>query len=686
MLKSKKKGRGRAACRRSIAMLCLILLACLLSLLPAACRQPLTTPTVTKGPTVISPDPTPPLPTAQPTRYPPEPAPQELQPVTDYGHFSSGHTLQLPGGIWLDTTEADVINQVHDLLVTTQGQGRPTLSRPDDGKPLLVLQDSTSITFRQIRFGFDRPDWPDQAPAGSTALIKLINSTNIRFEDCAFFGGAGPALLLDASENIVFQNCTFYNQAGSPLETGDAYLPSQIRASDTLFETIASGPLSLNLRDSSFDRCVWVGRKGYQMPVTAADIRMGQPAMLPDNSLPQIMRGILAGRIAYHSDEAKNIILRDNLFTSREVFALYDRLEHELPDLLPAHVTGWLLSGQKAEEAQPGAALDPTLGLKLSLRTQIDVMPAPTVPVTPAASATTPTAAPTQPPAQTFRIYDINRLLADLQGIRPLGDRLDPMITGNVELDLSDQHLQPLLSLILPLDRLSDWLDVSRPDRLLENGRIRLYNRSIIPADFCLRENAGAYAAAHLVPLLRDALDIQDQPIVLYEDDTVCFVESRLLYQGTEINAAAAEHHFVYQLIWTSSRDMTAVQDTERTIQLTFTVMADSARKTLIDRDGARSAFMLADMQQAEQIVLALQQAPVIVAQPDGGQLELWTCAHWTSGEPGCLPLFLLDMTAEQIVLRTVLFDRQCRPVAVDVSVVRTETGYSVHSAALYQK
>lgn len=659
--------------RRVKRSLCLIMAVSLSLLILSACQPVVSESTITLGPTVISTAPSTQQTTVQPTTSqrttrPTEPVRELLSPA-DYGTFSSGHTLQLPAGVWFDSSEVSTLNKVTDLVVTSSGQGKPTLSSSDEGKPLLSLQGCANITFRQIRFGFDRPDWTGRQVPDFSTLVEVRDSNSILFEDCEFFGSAGSAILLNSSENIVLRNCTFYNHAGQPLKTGDAYLPSQLRVSDSLFETVDSGPLVLHVRDSSFDRCVWIGRKGYRVPV-ASD---GQQTGFMPLDLTQLLRRVLAGRIDYFSDERKNLTVRDNLFTSDEVFALFEQMEQTLPALLPANAIAWSLSGQKSEEAPQGSALDPTLGLNLSLRVKVD---------TPDSAANSSSPQQTPAPQLPAPLYDIQRLLADLQDLIRIEGKLDPLLTGNLFLKLSDQNQNQLLSLALPLDELDRWLDISRPDFLLEHGQIVLYNQDLIPADFCQRDNAGSFAAAHILPVLRPAFDILSSPLVLNRDDQIFYLENDLFYQGTQVAGGVAEHQFLHQLTWTSAEGQLSDAGNTRQIRTLIAISADAMNKTMISTEGDRLAFQLADQELADQIRQLLQQGTWTTEQDDGSILYLQTVSTWTMEQTDCLPLFLIDQKQDLIDLRTVLYDLQCRPVLVNVSLIREEESWTVHSVS----
>ncbi|MDW7658645.1 MAG: right-handed parallel beta-helix repeat-containing protein [Bacillota bacterium] len=664
-----------------IGSLVVLSLVCLLAVL-SACRTVPTGTTETSLPTVVtiaptvSPDP---AVTTKPTSQPTSPVQHELLPIEDYGSFSSGHSLLLPDGLWLDTGSAGKISQIRDLVVTSEGQGRPTLSRQTENRPLLTLNGCESITFRQVRFGYDRPDWSDQSATGPIPLLELNDCVSIYFEECEFFGSSGSALLISGSENIILQNCTFYNNAGEPIETGDAWLPSQIRCTDCLFETIGSGYLPLNLRDSKFDRCEWIGRRGYRVPVAAANSREAEEVIRQYGSqtLPGLLTGVLAARVAYHSDANQAIVCQNNNFTSGEVFNLFSQMEQNLPDMLPAGTISWALSGQKDEEAAPGQALDPTLGLRLSIRTQIDEVvaePQISAAATPGSAEPTETTGPTEPTetAAPAKIYDMDRLLVDLAPLSSLADHLDPLITGNIQVDMSDQFKQKLLTLTVPVDKLDSWIDPADPDRLLTQGNITVYHPDLAPAVFCQRDSAGYFTAGHLDRLLREALCISQSPMILYPETGACFIENKLNYLGTLMTATAALHQYTVQIELTVAQPAGSAPSFLNLNVASIIIHADNAARLLLDPSGQPAVpFQLADTETCD-VLMSVLQEPILVDGEGAGQIRLQTLDAFTDDIEVGMPIFVLAQDPERIKVRTVLYDDQCKPNLVDLTLEYT--------------
>lgn len=611
---------------------------------------------------------------AEPTR----PAWHELLPLEPYGSFGSGHTLKLPDGLWFDTGASDRLNQVQDLLVTSEGQGRPTLSRPVENRPVLTLNGCESVTFRQVRFGYDGPDWHDETAAGEIPLVVLTDCVSIRFEDCEFFGSSGSGLMISASENIILQNCTFYNNAGVPLETGDAWLPSQIRCTGCLFETVGSGYLPLNGRDSVFDRCEWIGRRGYLVPVAAANSSEAADDVrrLGSQTLPGQLTGILAGRIDYHADASRAIVCQNSLFASQEVFALFSRMEQSLPGLLPDGTTAWALTGQKDEEAAPGQILDPTLGLQLTIRTATDAAPEsePAPDETAKSSETTGSGgtAESSEPSETAVpavLYTVDHLMTDLQMLANLADHLDPLITGMVRIGLTEQNDKNLLELAIPVTRLADWINPDNSSPLIAQGQIVLYHPDLAPAVFCKRETAGYFTAGHLTGLLRDALCISGAPLALYPEEGTCLIENRLVWLGTTITDAAAVHRYSVSIERTVSQSSSGSDAASQELAVaTIEIRADDATRRLIDPSGQTAqAFQLPDEAMCELISQTLQE-PVLVDQ-GADQVSLRTIAAFTDDPTAGMPIFILTGAAEQLTVQTVLYDEQCRPKRVELTL-----------------
>lgn len=612
---------------------------------------------------------------AEPTR----PAQHELLAVETYGSFSSGHTLELPDGLWFDTGSADLIDQVHDLLVTSEGQGRPTLSRQAESRPVMTLKGCDSVTFRKVRFGYDSPDWPDGTVTGDIPLVVLTDCISIRFEDCEFFGSSGSGLVVSASENIILKNCTFYNNAGVPLESGDAWLPSQIRCTDCLFETVGSGYLPLNVRDSVFDRCEWIGRRGYRVPIAAmsGDEAADSVRRLGRQTLPGQLAGILAGRVDYHADASRAITCQNNLFASQEVFALFSRMEKSLTGLLPDGTTGWALTGQKDEETAPGQILDPTLGLQLAICTATD----PAQALQPATEATTeqPATTGSGEPAESSESsetaapavsYTVDNLIEDLEPLATLAPHLDPLITGTVHINLTEQNNRNLLALDIPVASLASWIDPQNSSRLIAQGRIILYHPDLAPAIFCQRENAGYFTAGHLTSLLRDALCISGAPLALYPETGTCLIENRLTWLGTMITDTAALHRYKVSIERTASQSSSGLDAASLELAIaTIEIRADDATRRLIDPSNQTAqAFQLPDASVRDLISQALQ-APVLADQ-GAGQVSLTTIAAFTDDPAAGMPIFILTSDPEQLTVQTVLYDDACRPVRVELTLL----------------
>lgn len=658
---------------RKIKKACLPVMVAFLLLILSSCQDHPKQTTPTQTPTVINPTGTGPI-TQESTTRPSGAMPGDLQPIEPYP-FKSDQKIELPDGLWLDAGPVDPLNQVKNLVVTTTGQGRPTLTQKDETKPILVLESCTSITFHQIRIGYDQPDWPDEVNFTQTPLVQLKDSTNIIFEDCEFFGGTGMALLLDGCENIILKNCTFYNNAGPPLATSGASTPSQIRAEDCLFETISSGVLPLNIDDSVFIRCEWIGRKGYLVPLAAEnEERAVEILARGTKSLPQRLKGILACRVTYLSDESGQVICRDNLFASREVLVLFDQLEQNLKNLLPDAIDSFALTGQKAEEAAPGQPLDSTLGLYLALQTNLDTEPVLSATENNSEEQTTPE------PTTRHRLYDINRLIEELDWLNDLNDLLEPIITGQICVDLNDQNQQPLLTVQIPITDLRTLLNPSRPDQLIDEGRIVLHHPELIPADFCLRENAGSLSVSQLIPALNLSFDVCDTQKILPMEGGHCQIQSKLSYEGTTLTQAAAQHHFCVQI-----ERILAGSEEETWESLTFCrfiVFADTGDAVLLE-DENKTHITFPDEELAQQIRSALQSGPIQTELSDGKIIPLKTLAAYSEDGSDCLPVMILHQDESVIDLRTVLYDDQYQPQVVAISLIHEKNQWMVESCKI---
>ncbi|MDD4139600.1 MAG: right-handed parallel beta-helix repeat-containing protein [Eubacteriales bacterium] len=631
----------------------------------------------TLQPTVISVTPTPgPQPSGSTvTPKPTLPAHQELIPVETYGAFATGHTLELPDGIWLDAEQAGRISGVSDLTVRASGDGRAILTRNGADRAILTLKACDTVVFQQVRFGYDQPDWPDQTEPGSVPLIELVDCVNVRFEDCAFFGSAGDALRLNGSEGVVLDNCTFYNNAGAPLATGDSWLASQVSASDCLFESIGSGMLPLNLTASTFTRCEWVGRQGYLVPLAAANSQQAQDRL--QRALRTTLVGqlghILATRVASFADSDQAIRIQDNLFASQEVFSLFDELEQNLPGILPPSTLSWSLSGEKAEETEPGASLDPTLGLRVSLKAEIAPPPTPAPTVT---GGVSPTVSPTDAPAPE-RLYDIGRLLEALQPFKELAGQLDPLITGSVDFDLFDQFGAGLLSLSIPVDQLASWIDRSRPDTMLVEGRLLVQNPDLVPADFCLRETCGIITARGQQTLLTAALAGEPAQQIVYPDGEACLIEHQLGYEGTTLSETSAWHRFTFGV---ERKTADGLPEWTPVATLESESVAGAIWLTL-DGKADRLPCQVPDETQRDR-VLSLLQEPLLVMEA-GQELSLQMLSAWLEEPALALPLLVLSDDQTRMTVLTVLYDDACRPRAVTLELVLADDTWTIGAAEL---
>jgi parallel beta-helix repeat protein len=653
----------------------LLLAALLLPALLSGCSNE---PTQTSRPTVVTLTPT--APTAAPSLSPAVPTPRITQPavawqrLSDYGILASGQTLLLPDGQWYDTGNATELDSITGLTLTSSGPGRPTLSRPSETKPLLTLTDCSEITFSQVRFGYDRTDWPDGTASNEIPLVALNNCTKIRFENCIFYGGGGPGLLLSGSENIVLADCTFYNLAGQPIETGPAYLPSQIRCSACTFETIGSGLLPLYLRDSLFDECTWIGRRGYAVPVFAAD---GDAADLNGatltRTLPGQLVGLLAARIRYHSDDQLAITCRNTFFCSNEVVQLFSQLEQSLPAVLPSAVQSWALTGQKQEEAV--GSLDPALGLRLNLRVETGsgaiASLAPSASPAPGGSGT---AQPT--PAGTDSLYDIDRLLADLSPLQDLSKHLPVLLSGHIRLVLSDQEQKSLLVCAIPIEgfpaALSGTAELAKAD-------ILLLNPQLIPARFYRQPAAGQLAARDLQPLLRDALKAGSSPLVLYlAGNETRFLENKLTYLGTRLEESIGRHTFSLQIWHTGSG---AVGPAWQLVSFAdLSIRADNGQKSEITADGTLRPVQLPDDQQRLIILAALAEPVLVTGTGQPGDLHLHRLADWSAEGDDYTPILIYEASQSTLVCRIALYDEAGQPWPVSVKLALRDGVWQVES------
>ncbi|MEA4888084.1 MAG: right-handed parallel beta-helix repeat-containing protein [Clostridiaceae bacterium] len=649
-------------------------------------------PTDTALPTVIAATPTP-TPTADlsPTPQPSDPSGHVLTPLADYGALESGHTLLLPGGQWYDAAKSSPIENITDMLIDVDGTGKPTISQPAEEGPVLTLTGCSAVTFKNIRFGYDRSKWATGTQAaGMPALLELAGCSDIRFEHCEFFGGAGAGIFINESEKIVFEDCQFYNLAGDPLQTGTSYLPSQINCSNCTFETITSGPVSLYLRSSRFEHCVWTGRNGYAVPCFSEQV----PAAADDwaaGTLPALLTHVLAERIDYHADENQAIVCVDNLFCSEDLYNLYQQLTRSLPELLPDNLQNWALSGQKQDEIDDGGTLDPSLGLRLDLRVTV---PDPVTPA-PASSATTAsgkvlssTSGTTSGPAAAESLYNLDRLLADLRPLSDLDGHLDSLITGTVSVCLSDQNQQDLLSCTIPVKQLKKVLSSAYSSILLEEADIRLNNEQIVPAHFYGRDSAGQLTARDLTAVLGAGFGINRTPLLLYPSpDETRFIEQNLEYDGTSLINGVARHDFQFSIQCSGTESNPAAA-----LKLLFariSVRADNGAKTdLTAGQSDGRAFLLATDEQKSILLNCLRQPLSVTRQATGSgeetalQLQALTVAADPAGS--YTPVMIYDAGDSRIEAKIALYDQAFQVYPVIVVLQQTQGVWQVQSAVTF--
>ena len=632
---------------------------------PAACDiQP--TSSETKGPTVISVTPAAsptPAQTETTTGTTARPVHHELLSIKDYGTFANGHTLLLPDGYWYDTADDHQITQISDLTVTTDGPGRPTLSRQDDQTSILTITNCSNITFRNIRFGFDQAEWPDQTEPDDSALIKLIQSDHIRFENCEFFSSSGAAVLLDASDNIFFDNCLFYNIVDAPFKTGHAYVPSRIDCSDCTFETVTSGVLPLNLHHSLFERCTWIGRKGYRVPVPAMNKTEGERVADDPDHLPVQLAGTLAAKIRYRIDDAQRLTLVNNIFSSDEVFVLFEQMEAKASELLPEKTLDWSLSGQKIEELQSGETLDPTLGINLSLRTQIDEE-------TIVVESDSGQESIRQPR------YTLSELLQDLTVIQDLAQRLNPLITGTVSVKMSDQNRHPLLQLEIPVESLESWINPDSPNTIIAQSNLVLLHPDLNPALFMENERFGRFSASHFISVLESSFSISEKPLIVYPDDEPYLLTYQIRFTGSHIQDSVVYHTYQLLLERSGTQDEAAGPVQNRFKLAEFSIRADNGVKRLTSQpDQSGQIFQLINEDQRA-IIWPLLQNPIVLDE----QTELNPLSLWAADASDMTPVFVMSDHPDRIVFRVIYFDDHLYPVPIEIVILRSDDQWEIDS------
>lgn len=549
---------------------------------PTASTAPAATPTPDGRPTEPSGETTPPETTGLP--------PPELLDPADYGDLTRGESLQLPGGQWYDMAGQSVLQGARDLVIEAVGTGWPTLSRPDEDAPILTISDSDNLTFRNIRFGYARFDYAADTLSGLIPLLSIRDSTRITFESCEFFGGQAEAIRLAASDAIRLVDCQFYNLAGSPLTTDEAALPSQIDVIGCSFESFGSGLMPLHVRGTLFDQCTFMGRDGYQIPVLATAC----PAALESASgLSGELREILAGRVFYHRDDSEALTIRQSLFCSQDVYTLYHQIEQHVDDLLPDTFNQIALTGEKAEEAEPGARLDPTLGLRVDLRVETGGEP----------------------------VYDQARLLQDLQPLAELGYNLDDRIDGTLAIRLFDQHQQPVLRGELPLHNLHLTLTPEAAPEWLNDGVWQLLIPQLIPADFA-PQIQGRIPARDAEQVLRGAWpQDEDRPLFIKpdpEDERQILLQTRLRYLGTELTSAAAWHQFELTLDRSAGPDQPDCLTRLTIGQIAYRAL-DGSKQIAASPGGLSGTIQLPDQATRDRLTAALAE-PYSLTLPDSWQ------------------------------------------------------------------
>ncbi len=561
----------------------------------------------------------------------------QLEQVAVYGEFSSGTALQLPAGQWLDTSAAGQLADLVDLLIESAGPGSPTLAQTQAGQPVLSLENCTKLTFRRIRF-----TQLEQNDGVAAALLQLINCREIVFENCEFFAGTGAGLLLDNSENIRLLNCLFYDNAGPPIKSGDSWQPSQIRASNCLFESTDSGMLELNLRASRFEECEWIGSSGYLIPVTALD-----------QSLAGQLAGTLAVQLKEFSDSSGDIVLKDNTFSSDEIYQLYSNMAADLPRQIPSGLAAWSISGQKKEEALPGTGLDPALGLRLELQTYTNEAPA--------------------------TLYSSERLAADLAGLAELAATYDPLLSAELELLLTDQLGQDLLEASLPLADLAGLLEDFDLMDLLAAGRLLLLNPALEADEFLVRSGEQITALA-LEERLIENLCLELDPQLLYPVDSTCYLATTIDYQGTELTEAATIHNFSIKVEQVAASQRNLPEEDTVSFEFSFAIDASSQDCWLLAESGPQP-FILPGLDLCP-VLEALLAEPLEMAGPDEAGILLQPAGAF-SEQNFSLPVFLLVQEENWYTIQTILFDPDCRMHLVQLDLIQEDSGWQLAGGKL---
>ena len=638
-----------------------------------ACQWPSPDPSLTEGSSAEPTDSTAPVLTPTPSASqsesttettPPEttglPAPELTDPAR-YGDLTRGESLQLPGGQWYDLTAQGILQGARDLVVEATGTGWPTLSRPEEDSPILTISDSDNLTFRNIRFGYARFDYAADTLSGLIPLLSISNSSRITFESCEFFGGQAEAILLAGSEAIRLVDCQFYNLAGSPLATDETALPSQLDVVGCSFESFSSGLMPLHVRGTLFDQCTFMGRDGYQIPVEAAVCPAAVDTM---SGLYRELSGILAGRIFYHRDGTEALTIRQSLFCSQDVYTLYHQIEQQIDDQLPDTFSQIALTGEKAEEAQPGALLDPTLGLRIDVRVETGGQPA----------------------------YDQTRLLSDLQPLAELGYNLDDRLDGTLIVRIFDQRQQPVLHGEMPLDNLHLTLSPASPTDWLTDGDWQMMLPQLIPEDFAPAVQ-GRITALDAEQVLRTAWpQEEDRPLFIKPDpdaDRQILLQTRLDYLGTKLATGAASHQFELSLSRSTGPDQPDCLARLLIGRIDYHALNGSKQLT-VAHSGLSDSIQLADQETRDRLMAALAE-PYALTLPDSWQ-DYLTAYNLSVGDRvnlTLLPLLLEEAWQVTPVLVSQqnettltawlpLYDEQVRPWLVKVVLISANEQWQV--------
>lgn len=670
-----------------------------------------------------------------------------LMPIDAYGALASGETVRLPGGQWYDLSDSGLLAGVSDLLVESSGTGLATWSRFGETQSVLILDGCSSVTFRNIRFGHDENTRGLGNEANDLPLVSLINCQNITFENCTFFGGSAAGIVLDGSGPVDLIHCQFYNLDGPPVKTGASYKSSQIQAETCTFETRDSGPMMLNVRESHFERCDWIGANGYSIPVFNAsqDPRILAGKVWGEDSLPYRLDHVLAAKVDYHRDANQAITLIDNFFCSSEVTDLYDQTDRTLSGLLGRSLVDWSLTGEKEEEAEPGALLDPTLGLRIRLRTMtaqiaVVVTPAPTEPPppteatasgdatspddaatpdgmaspddaamptettepggtdtstdseVPGESSTMETTAPietTAPTEQMWRpAYTLINLMRDLSPLTGLRTRLDSLMTGSIRLDLVNQTLMPLLTSSLAIAALDDALGDPLGESWLDNATTTLLHDQIIPAEFFGDPIYGNQTANDTSRYLSSSLPIQGLPCALHPtSDQTCFIDHILVYNGTNRAEGTAMHRFEVMI----ERSQSGTDGVGRSeypfahldVRADSGVMTDQLDGTAVGRlCSLPTAF-------AKNLILdALRQAGTVSVYraPDdsgarSGMLPMQALTDLVTNGREYVPMLMFSATESRIEAKVALYDDLFHPHPVLLILAKPGDTWQIQSA-----